>query len=310
MREGVAKPSTKASGAASFSAATMDRSPAVVDAARVGRPSRRGWETTGDENTPPGATEASDAAPYAPRPPSSSISTGTEASIKKVTNAAGIADADAGLAPPETELCRSLCSSLEALVKLVVGAEGWPTVQVDHQADQSQEVALSRLLHLPDRAIGSGGDDVLYGLPSDRGKARCPKGSGQGLGRMSSRTSTIAKAPELETEPWGWESAKSAPRAASVASAAERGAAPSTGLKASTGRAKDGSELAPLASPVDAVVGGLGAETLVTPAGGGRNGESPPALMEVVGGAMTETEVSGEAAGGEVSTPRARRARA
>ncbi|GMF29407.1 unnamed protein product [Phytophthora fragariaefolia] len=52
MREVVAKPSTKASGAASFSAATMEQSPAVVDAARVGRPSRRGWETTGDE-TPP-----------------------------------------------------------------------------------------------------------------------------------------------------------------------------------------------------------------------------------------------------------------
>ncbi|GMF56447.1 unnamed protein product [Phytophthora fragariaefolia] len=81
MRKGVAKPSTKASGTASFSAATMDRSPAVVDAARVGRPSRRGWETTGDENTPPGASEVSDAAPSAPRPPSSSISTGTEASV-------------------------------------------------------------------------------------------------------------------------------------------------------------------------------------------------------------------------------------
>ncbi|GMF37530.1 unnamed protein product [Phytophthora fragariaefolia] len=84
VREGVVKPSSKASGAASFSAATMDRIPAVVNTARVGRPSRRGWETTGDENTPPGATEASDAAPSAPRPPSSSISTGIEASVPGV----------------------------------------------------------------------------------------------------------------------------------------------------------------------------------------------------------------------------------
>ncbi|GMF47205.1 unnamed protein product [Phytophthora fragariaefolia] len=101
----------------------------------------------------------------------------------------------------------------------------------------------------------------------------------------------------------------SAPRAASGASAAERGAAPSTGLKASTGRAKDGSEPAPLASPVDAVVGELGAEASATLVRGGRDGESPPAPTEVGGGTMTETEVSGEAAGGEASTPRVRRAR-
>ncbi|GMF16713.1 unnamed protein product [Phytophthora fragariaefolia] len=69
----------QASGAASFSAAAIDRSSAVVDAERVDRPSRRGWETTVDGNTPPEATEASEAAPAAPEPPLSSISSGTEA---------------------------------------------------------------------------------------------------------------------------------------------------------------------------------------------------------------------------------------
>ncbi|GMF36975.1 unnamed protein product [Phytophthora fragariaefolia] len=82
--DNAAKPSTKVAGAASFSAAAIDRSPTVVDAARVGRPSRRGGETTGDENTPPGATEAAEVAPLAPELPSSSLSTGTEASVPGV----------------------------------------------------------------------------------------------------------------------------------------------------------------------------------------------------------------------------------
>ncbi|GMF24477.1 unnamed protein product [Phytophthora fragariaefolia] len=82
--DNAAKPSTKIAGAASLSAAAIDRSPAVVGAARVVRPSRRGWETTGDANTPPGVAEASEAAPSVPESPSSSISTGTEASVPGV----------------------------------------------------------------------------------------------------------------------------------------------------------------------------------------------------------------------------------
>ncbi|GMF33627.1 unnamed protein product [Phytophthora fragariaefolia] len=78
MRDGVAKPSTKASGAASILGSNHGPKPG-------GRRCSASGSTitprTGDENTPPGATEASDTAPSAPRPPSSSISTGIEASV-------------------------------------------------------------------------------------------------------------------------------------------------------------------------------------------------------------------------------------
>ncbi|GMF53834.1 unnamed protein product [Phytophthora fragariaefolia] len=45
----------------------------------------RSAEATGDENTPPGETEAAEVAPSAPAPPESSTSTGTEASVPEVT---------------------------------------------------------------------------------------------------------------------------------------------------------------------------------------------------------------------------------
>ncbi|GMF45537.1 unnamed protein product [Phytophthora fragariaefolia] len=77
--KGAVRPSTSALGASSTSTAVMVLSAVVVDAARVGRPSRRGCVTTGVENTPPMAPEASEAASSAWVPAPYSISIGTEA---------------------------------------------------------------------------------------------------------------------------------------------------------------------------------------------------------------------------------------
>ncbi|GMF59834.1 unnamed protein product [Phytophthora fragariaefolia] len=79
--EGVVRPSASASETALTSTAATDLGVAVVDAARVRLPSRRGCVTTSDAKTPPMALEALEAASSASVPPSSSISIGAEASM-------------------------------------------------------------------------------------------------------------------------------------------------------------------------------------------------------------------------------------